>query len=84
VLVVTTHGEAFREKLTPADCKQFDTRQLVIRSKAKEGARTYAAFQPPAYMNQLFETSGFHITRHIPGRNRNGFIEQDTWVLLKP
>ncbi len=83
ILLLTTHGEAFKEKLTHAERVSFDSGQLVIRSKAKEGQRMYGAFHPPSYLNQLFGDSGFEILKHIPGKQRENYIEQDTWILRK-
>jgi SAM-dependent methyltransferase len=83
VLLLTTHGEAFKEKLTTAERITFDNGKLVIRSKAKEGQRMFGAFHPPDYLNTLFTNSGFEILSHIPGKKRESYIEQDTWILRK-
>jgi len=83
VLLLTTHGEAFKEKLTQTERSNFDSGKLVIRSKAKEGQRMFGAFHPPVYLTTLFRDSGFEIQKHIPGKQRESYIEQDTWILRK-
>jgi len=83
ILLLTTHGEAFKEKLTPEECRTFDAGKLVIRSKAKEGQRMFGAFHPPSYLRALFGNSGLEILKHIGGKKQAHYIEQDTWILKK-
>ena len=83
VMVQTTHGDHFRQKLTAEELKHYDAGQLVVRSHVKEGHRTFAAFQPPAYMRQLLGSANVleHIVRPlVPGRA----LPQDVWVIEKP
>lgn len=83
ILILTTHGGAFKQKMTPEEQKLFDSGTLVIRSKAKEGQRMYGAFHPPTFMRNLYLQSGLDIINHIPGTDRQSYIEQDTWILRK-
>ena len=55
VLILTTQGAAFKAKLTSSEQARFDAGNLVVRSKAREGHRVFAAFHPTIYMQQLFE-----------------------------
>ena len=82
VLLLTTQGIAYREKLTEQEKKVFDCGMLVVRTKAKEGHRVFSAFHPPALVRQLFEPY-FSILEHQEGQLVHWGIEQDYWVLQK-
>lgn len=81
VLLITVQGNLFKTILTESEIKEFDNGNLVVRGKVKEGHRTYSAFQPDSFMEQLF--SDYDILAHIPSRMNNGYLEQDVWVLRK-
>ncbi|MEP6645604.1 MAG: class I SAM-dependent methyltransferase [Saprospiraceae bacterium] len=84
IVVLTTHGEAFVEKLRNEEVESFSQGQIVARSNVTEGHRMYGTFHPPAYMQDLFKISGFTIIRHVPGRRINeSYISQDVWILKK-
>ncbi len=82
VLLLTTHGAIFRDKLTKQECEDFDQGKLVERGKVVEGHRVFAAFQPPIYMRQLFEPQA-EILEHIEGTRKNWGLEQDVWIIRK-
>ncbi len=85
IVLLTTHGDAFIEKLTAAESSIYQSGQLVVRSKTREGHRTFAAFHPPSLMRGLFTQSGFEILELIPGRRvHSGYISQDVWILRRP
>lgn len=82
ILYLTSQGENYRVKLDEGEKKIFDSGELVVRGKVKEGHRTYSAFQPNAFMKKLF--TGMSILDHItftpdPGAG----IPQDIWILRK-
>jgi SAM-dependent methyltransferase len=82
ILLLTSHGIQFRQKLTPSEQKLFDSGSIVVRKSRSEGHRTYAAFHPPDFMKQLF--SAFKIEDHItPAAERGKWLPQDVWVLRK-
>jgi SAM-dependent methyltransferase len=84
VVLVTTHGDAFLERLTTDEQMLYQRHQLVPRTKVKEGHRMYAAFQPPAFMRKVFTQSGFKVVDHIAGKKVNAvFISQDVWLLKR-
>lgn len=84
LVIVTTHGEAFMEKLTEEEQRIFQQGELVSRTKVKEGHRMYAAFEPPAYMRSVFTASGFRILEHLPGKRvHETYISQDVWMLKR-
>lgn len=82
LLLLTTHGAAFRSILTEAEWVTFDSGRLVVRSNVREGHRVFAAFQPVVYLQRLF-TTGASILRHVPGSRVGGKSSQDVWVLRK-
>ena len=84
IILLTTSGNAFKEKLTDEELIQFNAGQLVTRGKVKEGHRMYSAFHPPSFLKSLFEKAGFVILEHIPGERKTvTYISQDMWVLKK-
>lgn len=83
VLILTVQGDQSRYKLLPAELERYNEGLLVVRDFNKEGHRLYAAFQPPAFMRQLF--TELIVLHHIIGGQPNGLDGmQDTWVLQKP
>ena len=48
LLLFTTMGTAYRNQLIPAERARFDAGQLVVRSEAHEGSKSFSAFHPPA------------------------------------
>ncbi|NND53336.1 MAG: class I SAM-dependent methyltransferase [Flavobacteriaceae bacterium] len=82
ILILTTHGKAFREKLVKDDQLLFDTNNLVVQGNTLEGHRTFAAFHPPKYMLKLF-AGKFAVLDLIEGTFTNGNIAQDKWILKK-
>ncbi len=82
LLLLTTHGEVFCQKLTEQEQAQFKAGQLVVRGNVVEGHRVFAAFHPPSYMRSLFGTRA-EVLQHIPGGPKNWGLEQDVWILRK-
>ena len=84
VVLLTTHGEAFTEKLTKNEIQDFQNNKLVSRKNVIEGHRMYAAFHPKKYMEKLFEVAGFKLLEFTSGRRVHGsYISQDQWILRK-
>ena len=82
VLLLTTHGAAFRAILTPAEQAQFDAGQLVERRQVREGHRVFAAFQPTAFLQGLFGKR-LAVLAHTPGQWLGQGASQDVWLLRK-
>ena len=82
LLLLTTQGDVFMEKLTPAEKAHYLQGQLIVRGKVKEGHRTYSAFHPTAYMLQLF--SNAEIVKHFSPKPEKGkWLPQDIWIIRK-
>lgn len=82
LLLITTHGAVFMEKLTTAERQDFALGKLVVRGQVVEGHRVFAAFQPPNYLRQLFAPQA-EILEHQAGKPQPWGLEQDVWVLRK-
>lgn len=82
VLIITTHGDVYRQKLIPSDVKRYDANELVIQGQTLEGHRTYAAYHPPQKMKQLFADK-FKVLEHIPGQVESWGLSQDRWILQR-
>lgn len=82
ILLLTLHGNAFKEKLTEPEKNNFEKGNLVVKSNTKEGHRTFSAFQPVNFVKELIGTN--EILEHIPGEVLNGKPQQDVWIVRKP
>lgn len=81
IILFTVHGNAFRVKLTHSEISRFDEGNLVVKSGTRVGHRTYAAFQPDQFINELVGNN--EILEHVKGENQNGNLQQDVWIVLK-
>jgi len=80
ILFLTTHGKVFIDKLTASEKEKYLNDKLVIRGKVKEGHRTFTAYHPKQFMEQLF--SKMQILEHVPGVS-NEKPQQDIWIVKK-
>ena len=80
ILLLTTHGDVYRRKLTKSEKEIFDKNQLVIQANTLEGHRTFAAYHPPIAIKNLFANK-FEILEHIPGKVENWGLSQDKWII---
>ncbi|MEM6770202.1 MAG: class I SAM-dependent methyltransferase, partial [Bacteroidota bacterium] len=55
LLLLTMQGNNFKAKLSPSELSAFERGELVVRGSVKEGHRTYSAFHPDAYLQNLFQ-----------------------------
>ncbi len=84
IVILTTHGDAFIEKLSTHETTLYQKQELISRSYGQEGHRTYGTFHPPSFIKKVFENVGFNIVQHIPGAKINeNYISQDVWILRK-
>jgi SAM-dependent methyltransferase len=82
VMLLTTQGDNFKTKLTPNELERYNAGELVVRGNVKEGHRTYSAFQPKAYMRNLFVD--VTILEHIERKPESGrALPQDVWLIEK-
>lgn len=82
ILYITTQGENFVSKLTKKELQLFKQGKLVVRSATAEGSRTFSAFQPVAFMKNLFQN--FEILEHlVPKPAHAKSFPQDIWIVRK-
>jgi SAM-dependent methyltransferase len=81
-LLLTTHGERYRQRLTDAERARFDAGDVVVRWNDAAGTNLCSAFHPRAYVEERLavrlETAEF-----VPEGAR-GNPHQDLYVLRKP
>lgn len=83
ILFLTTHGDAFKHKLSGEELAQYNQNNLIVRGQVKEGHRVFTTFHPTAYMKNFFNQYST-VLKHIAGKNLPGkYPEQDVWVLRK-
>jgi SAM-dependent methyltransferase len=81
IIFLTTHGDNCKPKLTDEELKLFEAGKIVVRGNVKEGHRTFAAYQPPEYMRNLF--SDVEILEHVTRKPEGNYIPQDVWIVRK-
>ncbi len=82
ILIITTQGSAYKNKMLKNELAEFDKGNIVIRDFLKEGHRIFSAFQPEPFMRNLFKY--FEIItcqKGIDGNSIHG--KQDTWIVKK-
>lgn len=83
IMLLTTQGDNFKVKLTEAELEKYNNNQLVVRGMVKEGHRTYSAFQPKGFMQELFNS--VKILEHIEKEPEKGkWLPQDIWIIKRP
>ncbi|MDZ7626598.1 MAG: hypothetical protein U5J96_19380 [Ignavibacteriaceae bacterium] len=53
----------------------------MVRGNVKEGHRTFAAYQPPQFMRELFKD--VEILEHVTSEPEGNYIPQDVWIVRK-
>jgi SAM-dependent methyltransferase len=78
LVVVSTHGERYLERLTAAERARFEAGDLVVRWGGVAGTNLCTTFHPRSYLERLAE--GFEFLEHIP-EGAAGNPHQDLSVL---
>jgi ubiquinone/menaquinone biosynthesis C-methylase UbiE len=83
LIIFTTQGDRMKYKLLASELRQYEAGELVVRSAATEGARTYSAFQSPAFVTRklLPTVPDLELIQHEMELQLAG--TQDIWVLKK-
>jgi SAM-dependent methyltransferase len=81
LLVLTTHGEAYRARLAADEREAFDAGQLVVRFSAGVGTNLCTAFHPRASVERLF-TGAFDLLEHV-SEGATGTPNQDLVVAAR-
>ena len=82
-ILITTHGNNFRQDLQESEKNQYDQGKLVTVLDAKEGKRDFIAFHNPDYCRNVF-LKDQEIVRHFSGDVWNGRTKQEVWIIRKP
>ena len=80
LLVLSTHGERYLERLSPGERARFEAGELVVRWGGVAGTNLCTTFHPRAYLERLAD--GFELLEHVP-EGATGNPHQDLSVLRK-
>lgn len=82
ILILTLHGDNFKEKLSKKELDRYNNGELVVRGNVKDGHRVFSSFHPKKFIDSFFKDFVIleHITRKIENKND---IPQDTYILKK-
>ena len=81
VLIFTTHGDRYLNKLMHDERAVYDAGLLVIKSQVKEGKKNFTTYHPPKYIkNNLLKD--YNVLEHITESNKYQ-LYQDVWVTKK-
>ena len=81
VLLLTAHGESYRERLDPAERERFDAGRLVVRWAEGAGTNLCSAFHPAAYVERTL-AAGLELVEFAP-EGAAGNPHQDLYLLRK-
>jgi 2-polyprenyl-3-methyl-5-hydroxy-6-metoxy-1,4-benzoquinol methylase len=82
-LMLSTHGERYRHRLTRAERERFAAGELVVKNNIRApGSNTCSAYHPMAFVRDRL-AGGLQLVDFIPEGAR-GNPNQDLYVLRKP
>lgn len=82
IMLLSMQGDNFKVKLSDAELSDYNQGKLVIRGNVKEGHRTYSAFHPKPFVENLFKES--EVLEHIiQTSDSKDWVPQDIWIVQK-
>src|SRR5205085_8414564 len=81
LLLLTVHGERYRERLTSSEQRRFDAGELVVRWPEGAGSNLCSAFHPPSYVHERL-AAGLDVVDFVP-EGAKGNPHQDLYLLRK-
>jgi SAM-dependent methyltransferase len=81
-LVVSTHGEAYLERLGPDEREAFQRGEVVVRYEEVAGTNLCTAFHPPAYVRDDLGAA-LELVDEVP-KGAKGNPHQDLFLFRKP
>jgi SAM-dependent methyltransferase len=81
-LIVTTHGERYRERLDAAERERFDRGELVVRWAEVPGTNLCTTFHPPVWVRERLLPRGFEEVAFVP-EGAAGNPYQDLFLLRR-
>lgn len=82
LLLFTSQGNVFAEKLTKEEQQSFGEGNVVVHGFVKEGHRSFSAFHPERFVQTLLQDR-FKVLEFIPGKKQSWGLEQDTWIVQR-
>jgi SAM-dependent methyltransferase len=82
LLLLSTHGERYFERLTPAEQDVFRRGEVVVRFEQVAGTNLCTAFHPPAYVREWLGAD-LDLVAEIP-EGAKGNPHQDVFLFRKP
>jgi SAM-dependent methyltransferase len=83
LILVSTHGDGFREKLIAEEREAYDRGEYVERGLVKEGSRLYVGFHPPRYVRDVL-ARGWEVVLHRSIGPLDISSGQDIWLFRRP
>jgi SAM-dependent methyltransferase len=83
LLLLTVHGDRYRDRLAAAERMAYDQGRLVVRHASGAGTNLCCAFHPARFLREHL-AAGFELLEHTTGGFERGAPEQDLVVLGKP
>ena len=79
VMLFTTKGAGYFERLTAKEKAKFMDGQIVVRGNVKNGDKNYQTYQPKKYMYRLF--GKLNVVDFLRGKDEKKI--QDIWIVKK-
>jgi SAM-dependent methyltransferase len=79
LLLVTTHGDAYRGALLPAERARYERGEVVVKYPRSAGANACGAYHPPESVRRLLADCGWELLSHAPA-GAPGVGRQDLYV----
>jgi ubiquinone/menaquinone biosynthesis C-methylase UbiE len=82
IMWLSLHGDNYKVKLTDSELNTYNKGDIVVRGNVKEGHRTFAAFHPKPFVENLFKD--VEVLEHIIQTSDNkNWVPQDIWIVRK-
>ncbi len=82
LLLVSTHGRRYLERLSPAERESFECGEVVVRYEEVAGTNLCTVFHPPAYVRERLG-AGLELVLEAP-EGAKGNPHQDLFLFRKP
>jgi len=83
LLLLTTHGDSYADRLEPGERASYDSGEAVVRWPSVAGSNLCTTFHPESYIRTRF-APGLELLEHTPDGGTVGSRRQDLVVLRKP
>jgi SAM-dependent methyltransferase len=81
LVLLTVHGDAYKNHLTPAECEQYASKGIVVHGGTRAGVAWFSTFNSPHWVeHELLRGHEIVYQQTYP----EGGPTQDVWVIRKP